>query len=189
MLLVQHPDRLLRRVARPHPVLRELHAPLRRHLAAIAAAFVGVEPDHLVVHVGCGRARAAGGVVPVGLAGRIHLFEPPVLVHDVLGIAHQGPLVVEVLAERACMGGRGDRHLLDGAHGYMPSQACHSSSTTSARAVCSDLHASKSTRQTSTSCLQAAAWLFALWRNCIRLMSHSCSLPRPKNSPAGVLLA
>ena len=94
VLLVQHPDGLLRRIARLHPVPREIHAPFRRHLAAVARALVGVEPDHLVVHVGRGRARATGGVVPVGLAGCVHLLEPPALVHDMLGAAHERALVV-----------------------------------------------------------------------------------------------
>ena len=110
-----------------------VHAALRRHLAAVAAALVGIEVEGDMLHVCAARACLARLVVMELLASGAHLLEPPALVDDVLSVVRQHLLAVPVQIgpDVPQMALATDGHLLHGRH-LPPSRgysAPHSSSS------------------------------------------------------------
>ena len=92
------------------------HAKLRCEPAAVHIALLRQEREHLMVHHRVLRALARSRVVPGDLARLVHLLEPRLAPRDVLHIAHQRALVVDVCPQVLRVDLRRHRALLDDGH-------------------------------------------------------------------------
>ena len=119
--LVEHVDRLMRRIAALKVFACVCKAAFRRELPAVDIALVGKEAEDLVVSKH-GLCATRCPVMSICCPRGRHLFRPALLVRDIHRAVSEGLLPVEreVPAKGAHVSGAPDRHLLDRGHGPSP---------------------------------------------------------------------